>query len=81
MVDGTVKKPSPRRLPRAGEVRAAVILSEVARIATERNNGDDGSNGAPTDQDNRCGTGAQLTNVNNRGNPDGLASAGSGGES
>jgi hypothetical protein len=38
-MDGTVKKPSPRRLPRAGEVRAAVILLEVARIATERNNG------------------------------------------
>jgi hypothetical protein len=28
---------------------------------------------SPADQDNRCGTGAQLTKVNNRGNPGGVA--------
>jgi len=31
------------------------------------------STGLAADQDNRCGTGAQLTNVNSRNNPAGIA--------
>ena len=48
--DGTVKEPSPRRLPRAGEVIAAVILRRFQGLRRSANKPNDGSSSLLGDQ-------------------------------